>query len=46
MRKCKNRYCDDTAAPGIGGLCPSCRYIARWAFALGAFAAGLLARLL
>ncbi len=24
-------------------LCPSCRYLARWAFALGSFVAGALA---
>lgn len=43
MRRCRNPRCGDVIVQGQ--LCPSCRYLARWAFALGAFVAGALVKL-
>lgn len=46
MRLCRNPHCYDFANLGTLRLCPSCRYMARWAFASGAFLAGVVYALL
>jgi hypothetical protein len=38
---CKNKKCKEPLNTWSGSLlCPSCRFIARWMFALGAFLVG------
>ena len=40
---CKAPRCDVALPPGTRlPLCVSCRYVARWAFAFGAFVAGVV----
>lgn len=43
---CRNPRCGETLNVWSGArLCPACRYLARWAFGAGAFAAGVVAGL-
>ena len=45
-KACVNRKCRDPLSTfSRRWLCPSCRFIARWMFALGAFAAGVVSAL-
>jgi len=43
--RCSNPKCDDDISPELAiQLCPSCRWIAKWAFAAGSgIVGGLLA---
>lgn len=46
-RLCKNPRCLESLPPGVGwALCPSCRYIGRWCFWLGALLAGAAVKLI
>lgn len=43
MKHCANRKCRDWMEDDSHSFCMSCRFIARWAFALGAFVVGATA---
>jgi len=46
-RTCRNKYCLELVPNSEGwALCPSCRYIGRWCFWLGAILAGAVVKLL
>jgi len=44
MNYCANKKCHDWIADNAT-LCPSCRFIARWMFGLGAFCVGAIVAL-
>lgn len=47
IRHCRNPKCREPLRLFSNAtFCPSCRYLARWAFALGALLAGVLTQLL
>ena len=43
---CENPKCGEAVGEGLSRLCPSCRYMAHRAFALGSFLAGIIAGLI
>lgn len=46
-RRCRNSRCLEMLEPGAGwALCPSCRFIGRWCFWIGALLAGAAVKLL
>lgn len=45
MKRCANKKCQDWIGDKFT-LCPSCRYMARWAFGLGAFFVGAVAAII
>lgn len=45
MKYCANRNCHEWISDNAT-LCLSCRFIARWAFGLGAFMAGAIATII
>lgn len=45
MKRCANRKCADWIGDNFT-LCPSCRFIARWAFGTGAFLIGAIAAII